>query len=104
MAAPATASIAPEINPPGRWATRNTRPPTVPIASVSTNWRVWVRLGRASATHLGIWLTPPYGKSARGEQMRWHDRCNAAQIEVSRGRGRPILLREEDGIDRRRHY
>ena len=36
IAAIPTAIIAPEINPPGRLANRNSRPPAVPMTSVST--------------------------------------------------------------------
>jgi hypothetical protein len=42
-----TAIMAPEINPPGRPAKRNSTPPIEPIASVSRTWRVLVRLGMA---------------------------------------------------------
>src|SRR3984885_1828289 len=77
IAAEPTASMAPVINPPGNPVTRNSRPPIVPIASVSRNWRAFVRVGRMSANHGGIWLTAPYGKSAISGQMRGDDRCNA---------------------------
>jgi hypothetical protein len=39
-----TAIIAPEISPPGRFAHKNSKPPTAPIASVSSVCRIWVRL------------------------------------------------------------
>src|SRR3984957_14371777 len=87
IAAEPTASMAPVIRPPGNPATRNNRPPIVPIASVSRNWRVLVRVGRASANHGGIWLTAPYGKSAISGQMRRDDRCNALWSGSGRGSG-----------------
>jgi hypothetical protein len=43
-------------------------PPAAPMASVSSTWRVLVRLGMASASDAKIWLTLPYGKSASREQ------------------------------------
>ena len=66
--AAATAIMAPVISPPGRCAHRNSAPPAVPIASVSSTLRVLVRLGMAIAIDAGIRLTPPYGKSASGGQ------------------------------------
>src|SRR5260370_30212831 len=61
---------APEINPPGRFAHRNSAPPAVPIASVSSTLRALARLGMADAIDAGIRLTPPYGKSSHSGQMR----------------------------------
>jgi hypothetical protein len=60
----------PEINPPGRWAHKNTAPPTLPIASASIELRILVRLGMANVVDAGIRLTPPYGKSPPRGQMR----------------------------------
>src|ERR1035437_6585881 len=77
IAAMPTAIMAPEINPPGRCAHKNSVPPTVPIASVSSTLRVLVRLGMANAIDAGIWLTPPYDKSLHRGQMRQRDCSNA---------------------------
>src|SRR5882672_3278278 len=77
IAAMPTAIMAPEISPPGRWANRNSAPPAVPIASVSSTLRVLARLGMAEAIDAGRRLTPPYGKSRQRGQMRSRDRSNA---------------------------
>src|SRR4029079_12374275 len=65
-----TAIIAPEISPPGRFAHKNSSPPALPTASVSTALRTMARLVMADAIDVGIRVTPPYGKSARYGQMR----------------------------------
>src|SRR6266571_1868233 len=77
IAAMPTAIMAPEINPPGRLSRRNSAPPAVPIASVSSTLRILMRLGMANAIGTGIWLTPPYGKSRRRGQMRQRNCSNA---------------------------
>src|SRR5712691_1091597 len=77
IAAMPTAIMAPEINPPGRLSKRNSAPPAVPIASVSSTLRILMRLGMANAIGTGIWLTPPYGKSRRRGQMRQRNCSNA---------------------------
>jgi len=64
------AAMAPEISPPGKFAQRNSRPPAVPMASVSSAISALLRLGRATAIDERNCLTPPYGKSARLKQMR----------------------------------
>ena len=69
-AAPPTAIMAPEINPPGNPAQRNRSPPAVPIASVSSTRTVSARPGRAGIIGAGISDTQPYGKSAPERQMR----------------------------------
>src|SRR5229473_4076575 len=83
IAAMPTAIMAPEINPPGRLSRRNSAPPAVPMASVSSTWRVLARLGRANAVDAGIWLTPPYGKSLHGGQLRQRDCSNALAVSPS---------------------
>ncbi len=77
IAAIPTAIIAPEISPPGRLSRRNSAPPAAPSASVSTTLRILARPGMAGAIDAGIWLTPPYGKSLQGGQLRQRDRSNA---------------------------
>src|ERR1700716_3935049 len=77
IAAIPTAVIAPEINPPGRFAQRNITPPAAPTNSVSSRLRVLVRLGMANAIDAGIWLTAPYGKSLHRGQLRQRDCSNA---------------------------
>ena len=72
-----TAIIAPEISPPGRFAHRNSRPPAVPMTSVSSVPRILARSAMAEDIEAGIRLTPPYGKSAREGQMRSRDCSNA---------------------------
>src|SRR5713226_350934 len=69
IAATPTAIMAPEISPPGRFAHRNSAPPAVPIASVSSTLRVLARLGMANAIDAGIRFTLPYGKSPHRGQM-----------------------------------
>ena len=69
IAAMPTASMAPEISPPGKWATTNSRPPAVPMASVSSTDRVLARLGRSRGIAVEICFTRPYGKSAGTGQM-----------------------------------
>jgi hypothetical protein len=69
-AATPVAAIAPEIRPPGRCAQRNSRPPAVPMASVSRVINALLRLGRVTAMAQRICLTPPYGKFVSSEQMR----------------------------------
>src|ERR1035437_9038078 len=86
IAAMPTAIMAPEINPPGRCAHKNSVPPTVPIASVSSTLRVLVRLGMANAIDAGIWLTPPYDKSLHRGQMRQRD-CSNARFYLPLKRG-----------------
>ena len=66
----ATAIIAPEISPPGRFAQRNSRPPAAPIASVSIALRSLARSGRTRLRDAANCLTPPYGKSACDRQLR----------------------------------
>src|SRR3981189_511949 len=83
IAAMPTAIMAPEINPPGRWSKRNSAPPAVPIASVSSTLRILMRLGMANAIGAGIWLTPPYGKSRRRGQMRQRNCSNARPVRGS---------------------
>jgi hypothetical protein len=88
IAAMPTAIMAPEINPPGRLSKRNSAPPAVPMASVSSTLRILMRLGMANAIGAGIWLTPPYGKSRRRGQMRQRDCSNArpgTELDVFRG-------------------
>ncbi len=68
IAAMPTAIMAPEISPPGRLAHKNSTPPAVPIASVSSTLRVLA--GMANATDAGIRLTAPYVKSVAEGQMR----------------------------------
>src|ERR1700689_1271660 len=58
IAAIPTAIMAPEINPPGRCAHRNSAPPAAPMTSVSSTFRVLARLGTADATIAGRRLTP----------------------------------------------
>jgi hypothetical protein len=58
IAAMPTAIVAPEINPPGRFAHRNSTPPAAPMTSVSSALRILARLGMASAIDARIWLTP----------------------------------------------
>ncbi len=65
-----TVIIAPEISPPGRWAHKNSKPPAVPIAIVSSTRRISLRLARPEAIDVGISFTPPYGKSPNAGQMR----------------------------------
>ena len=69
-AAMPTATIAPEISPPGRLSHRNSRPPAAPMTSVSSVPRILARSATAEDIEAGIRLTPPYGKSAREGQMR----------------------------------
>src|SRR3984893_6579807 len=69
-AAAPTAIMAPEINPPGRFAQTNSKPPALPIASVSSILRSWARLSLESASDAVICFKPPYGKSGRRRQMR----------------------------------
>ena len=69
-AAMPTATIAPEISPPGRFAHRNSRPPAAPRTSVSSVPRILARSAMAVEIDAGIRLTPPYGKSAMAGQMR----------------------------------
>src|SRR5712691_1753167 len=78
-----TAIMAPEINPPGRFAHRNSAPPAAPISSVSRTLRVLARLGMANAIDARIWLTAPYGKSLQGGQMRQRDCSNARRVRLS---------------------
>src|SRR6202171_6843896 len=77
IAAMPTAIMAPEISPPGRLPNKNSAPPALPIASVSSTLRVLARLGMAEAIDAGRRLTPPYGKSRQRGQMRSRDRSNA---------------------------
>src|SRR3981081_1533221 len=77
IAAMPTAIMAPEISPPGRLPNKNSAPPALPIASVSSTLRVLARLGMAEAIDAGMRLTPPYGKSRQRGQMRPRDRSNA---------------------------
>src|SRR5260370_17511882 len=72
-----TEIMAPEINPPGRFAHKNSAPPAVPITSVSRTLRVLVRLGIANAIDEGITLTLPYGKSLPRGQIGQRDCSNA---------------------------
>ena len=69
-AAMPTATIAPEISPPGRLSHRNSRPPAAPMTSVSSVPRILARSAMAEDIDVGIRLTPPYGKSAIAVQMR----------------------------------
>src|SRR6202030_2675854 len=64
-----TATMAPEISPPGRFAQRNNKPPAAPMTSVSSALRILARLEMANAVDAGIWLTAPYGKSPHKGQM-----------------------------------
>src|SRR5258705_7190843 len=94
IAAMPTAIMAPEINPPGRFAHRNSTPPAVPMTSVSSALRILARLGIANAIDAGIRLTPPYGKSPHRRQMR--PRTAAMRIgsflsSPTRGQGRRSL-------------
>ncbi|MGY2851488.1 hypothetical protein ACVMDN_008742 [Bradyrhizobium sp. USDA 4510] len=59
-----TATIAPEIRPPGNSAHRNSKPPTVPMTRVSSPFRTLLRSGMAVAIEARIRVTPPYGKFA----------------------------------------
>src|SRR5882757_5399153 len=79
-AAMPTAIIAPEISPPGRFAHKNSSPPALPIASVSSALRILSRLGIADAIDAGIRVTPPYGKSAPWGQMQ---PCDAAMRAIT---------------------
>src|SRR5580700_7960749 len=65
--------MAPVISPPGRLNHRNSAPPKLPIASVSITRSALARLGMAAANDEGMRLTPPYGKSDKGRQMRQRD-------------------------------
>ena len=69
-AAMPTATIAPEISPPGRLTHRNSRPPAAPMTSVSSVPRILARSAMAEDIEVGIRLTPPYGKSVIAVQMR----------------------------------
>ena len=69
-AAMPTATIAPEISPPGRLTHRNSRPPAAPMTSVSSVPKILARSAMAEDIDVGIRLTPPYGKSAIAVQMR----------------------------------
>ena len=69
-AAMPTATIAPEISPPGRLSHRNSRPPAAPMTSVSSVPKILARSAMAEDIEAGIRLTPPYGKSACEAQMR----------------------------------
>src|SRR5205823_8649408 len=73
IAAMPTAIMAPEISPPGRFAHRNSTPPALPTASVSSTLRILTRLGMANAIDAGIRLTLPYGKPlAQGQIHHAH--------------------------------
>ena len=78
MPAPATAIIAPEINPPGNSAHRNSRPPALPMTSVSSTLRISARLGRA-----GRCMSLPYGKCRGRGQMRGGTAAMRADVERS---------------------
>jgi hypothetical protein len=80
-----TAIMAPEISPPGRCAHKNSRPPALPMASVSSVLRSLARLGTASAIDAGIRVTPPYGKSVTAGQMRQCDAAMRAPFPPSLG-------------------
>src|SRR5436309_2902843 len=54
MPAPATAVMAPEISPPGSSAHRNSRPPALPMTSVSSTLRISDRLGRVNGIVAGL--------------------------------------------------
>src|ERR1700687_2570751 len=82
IAAMPTEIMAPEINPPGRFAHKNSAPPAAPITSVSSTLRVLMRLGMANAIDAGIRLTPPYGKSPQKRQMRQRDCSNARALHA----------------------
>src|SRR5215207_3820217 len=69
-AAMPTATIAPEISPPGRLSHRNSRPPAAPMTIVSSVPRILARPAMAEDIDAGIRLTPPYGKSVIAAQMR----------------------------------
>src|SRR5204863_9868068 len=63
-------------------AHRNSTPPALPMASVSSTRSSSARPGRLEAIEAGIRDTPPYGKSAFAGQMRL---CHAAMhIPLSR--------------------
>src|SRR5437899_8323179 len=91
IAAMPTAIMAPEISPPGRFAHKNSAPPAVPITSVSSTLRVLARLGMATASDAGIWLTAPYGKSLHRGQMRQRDCSNACPCTPTPSRHAPRM-------------
>ncbi|MGY3076843.1 hypothetical protein ACVWZZ_003214 [Bradyrhizobium sp. LM6.10] len=86
IAAIPTAIIEPEINPPGRPASRNARPPAVPMTSVSTVLKILARLGNSNGREAVICFTPPYRKSARGAQLRPRHAAMRAPLAESRQR------------------
>src|SRR4030081_1446916 len=92
MAAMPTAIMAAGIRPPGRFAHKNSAPPAVPIASVSSTLRVLVRLGMADAIDAGMRLTPPYGKSGSRGQMRQRTAAMRAWVRLSRHQPQPPSL------------
>ena len=69
MAAMPVAIMAPVINPPGRCAHKNSKPPTVPMPRVSSAVRMLGRVGRAIAKDAVICFTPLYRKSAAAIPM-----------------------------------
>ena len=104
-----TAIMAPEISPPGRCAHRNSAPPAAPIASVSSTWRVLVRVGRADGhrcgdqAHAALWQIRAHGDKCANAiaamravisledlalKRRGNRQANSAGVR-SRARGKP---------------
>src|SRR4029450_8848034 len=90
-----TATIAPEISPPGRLSHRNSRPPATPLTSVSSVPKILARSAMAEDIEAGIRLTPPYGKSGCAAQM--HHAIAAMQADA--GDGPPASSKNWQGSD-----
>ena len=69
--------MAPEISPPGRLQQKKQRAAGGAESERFDHAEDFGAAGMAGAIDAGIWLTPPYGKSLQGGQMRQRDRSNA---------------------------
>src|SRR3954451_13820580 len=88
----------PEINPPGRPASRKTRPPAVPMTSVFSVLKILARLGHSNGREAVICFTPPYRKSARGAQLRpRHAAMRAPLAEAGEDRDGLLLVSRGGG-------